>query len=51
MRCAPKPNAAPSTAAGATSELTGIDRMSVSFMKTSTHSSAMEHQEITEATA
>ena len=32
-------------------ELTGIDRMSVSFMKTSTHSSAMEHQEITEATA
>ena len=29
MRCAPKPSAAPSTAAGATSEPTGIARMSV----------------------
>ncbi len=41
MRCAPKPSAAPSTAAGATSELTGIARMSVTSTATMTASSAM----------
>ena len=51
MRCAPKPSAAPSTAAGATSEPTGISRMSVISTSTTTQISAIDTQEMTDATA
>ena len=51
MRCAPNPNAAPSTAAGATNDPTGICRMSVSCTATITNSTAIDTHEITEATA
>ena len=50
-RCAPKPSAAPITAAGATSEPIGIARMSVICTATMTNSSATDTQEMTEATA
>ena len=51
MRCAPKPSAAPSTAAGATSEPTGIATMSVISTATMTNSIATDTHEITDATA
>ena len=51
MRCAPKPSAAPSTAAGATRDPTGIARIVVTCTITMTNSSAIDTQEITEATA
>ena len=50
-RCAPKPSAAPSTAAGATSDPTGMARIEVTCIITTTNSSATVTQEITEATA
>ena len=51
MRCAPKPSAAPSTAAGATSDPTGMARIVVTCTITTTNSRATDTQEITEATA
>ena len=51
MRCAPKPRAAPSTAAGATSDPTGMARMSVISTATRTNRSATDTQEMTDATA
>ena len=49
--CAPKPSAAPSTAAGAASEPIGIAKMSVISTATTTNSRAIDTQDITEATA
>ena len=51
MRCAPKPSAAPSTAAGATSEPIGRPSVLMTSTDTTTYSTAMATDEITDATA